>query len=90
MRQVVFPSLELEKVLGEHPDVSAVEVDSASIDHGGVSACAFVEIWGAIDVDLESLKRWADVRLNGDGLVYEIKVVEKLPLHSSANTEQPK
>ena len=79
MRKVVFPSLELEKVLREHPDVCAVVVDSSGNNHGGVSTCAFVEIWGAIDVNLESLKRWADVRLSGGGLDYEIKVVEKLP-----------
>ena len=50
-------------VLMCHPDITKAAVVEQDRSDGTIERVAFVEIWGHIDVDLDSIRDWANAQL---------------------------
>lgn len=69
---------DLEKILLEHPDITAAAVIGAPSEQWGENPVAFVEVWGPVSLNMEATKNWVNAKLGKHEQIYEIYVVEKL------------
>ncbi len=72
-------AIDLEKMLLEHPDITAVAVIGAPSAQRGEIPVAFVEVWGPISFNVEAAKNWVNTRLDKQEQIYEMHVMEHMP-----------
>ncbi|MGI9202924.1 MAG: AMP-binding enzyme [Woeseiaceae bacterium] len=72
-------AIDLEKVLLEHPDITAAAVIGGPSEQRGEIPVAFVEVWGPVGFNADAAKSWVNARLSQQEQIYEIHVIEQLP-----------
>lgn len=72
-------AIDLEKVLLEHPDITAAAVIGAPSEQRGEIPVAFVEVWGPVSFNVEAATNWVNARLGKQEQIYEMHVMERLP-----------
>jgi len=83
-------SSELEKILLEHPDITAAAVIGVPNEQWGQTPIAFVEVWGSISFNVEAATDWVNAKLGKQKHLDEIHIMERLPRNSKGEVFRQK
>ena len=68
-------SIDLEKNLLEHPDITRAAVIGVPSEQWGESPVAFVKVWGTVSFNVEAATNWVIDRLSKQEQIHEMHVM---------------